>query len=138
MNPNPNPTPYPNPNPNPNQMVHYWMLEGELHASAAGGPSEASAEAARFAEESDAKGTLYREFCREAIEGGFTPVFAWCRGAHDAHGDARLVLLALRHMGSGHYVPHRGLVQLAAPYGVPTVARLAVTAARDLEPPEPS
>ena len=120
------------------EMVHYWMLEGELHASAAGGPSEASAEAARFAEESDAKGTLYREFCREAIEGGFTPVFAWCRGAHDAHGDARLVLLALRHMESGHYVPHRGLVQLAAPYGVPTVARLAVTAARDLEPPEPS
>ena len=116
------------------EMVHYWMLEGELHASAAGGPSEASAEAARFAEESDAKGALYREFCREAIEGGFTPVFAWSRGARDAHGDARLVLLALRHMGSGHYVPHRGLVQLAAPYGVPTVARLAVTAARNFEP----
>lgn len=117
------------------EMVHFWMLEGELHASAAGGPSEASAEAERFTEESDAKGVRYRAFCHEAIEGGFTPVFAWCRGARDAHGDARLVLLALRHMGSGHYVPHRGLVQLAAPYSVPAVARLAVTAARGLEPP---
>ena len=106
-------------------MVHFWMLEGELHASAAAGPSAASAEAARFAEESDAKGMRYRDFCCEAIEGGLTPVFSWSGGRRDAHAAPRLVLLALRHMSSGLYVPHQGLAQLAAPYGVPIVVRLA-------------
>jgi hypothetical protein len=81
-------------------MIHFWMLEGVLHAASAHGPGSGVAdEALCFSERPG--GSLYSAFCREAVEACFTPIFEWCAGAvnaHDGGSTPQLVLLALRHM----------------------------------------
>ena len=66
----------------------------------------------------------YGEFCEDAIDAGFTPLFEWCSRRSKIvvdYPEDQLVLTGLRHLETGRYVQHDDLVRVAGAYGVPVV-----------------
>ena len=110
-------------------IVHFWELNGRLHAATRAGLSQT---AARVEQYIAAQRLDYAGFAHCAISAGLTPVFAWRDSAqwapteHSTGASAPLVLLALRCLSSGMYVPYSNLQKAARRFRLPIVSRLGV------------
>ena len=109
-------------------IVHFWELNGRLHAATRGGLSPSAPRVEQYVA---AQRVDYAGFAHCAISAGFTPVFAWWGASEGSRApqvvdDAtQLVLIALRCMRSGLYLPYPKLERTARRFNIPVVSRLA-------------
>ena len=103
------------------EMVHFWQLDGRLHAATRAGRTPV---ATRVEEHVMRQPTDYAGFAHCALRAALTPVFVWCP-ATTSHERSRLVLVALRSMSNGLYLPYAKLERIARRFRLPVVAKLA-------------
>ncbi|MEX0283664.1 MAG: RNA ligase [Paracoccaceae bacterium] len=96
-------------------MVHPAMVGGELTLMTRMGVSAQSRQALAMA------GHAERALCVDMMAAGYTPVFEFTAPDNRivvAYDQARLTLLAIRHMRTGAYMPHDEVAAVAARHGV--------------------
>ena len=103
-------------------LVHFWELNGRLHAATRAGPLATAARVEHFIA---SQRVDYAGFAHCAISAGLTPVFAWCDEEDATPSSPLLVLVALRCMSSGLYVPYAKVEKVSRRFNIPVVSRLA-------------
>ena len=69
-------------------------------------------------------GIPYLEFCRDALDNGFVPIFEWCSPQNQIvvrYQSDQLIMTGLRQLSTGRYVLHHDLYRIGEYYGVPVV-----------------
>lgn len=97
-------------------MIHPAYVRGELVFMTRMGVSAPSVQALKVATQSVC------DLCADMIAAGFTPIFEYTSPDNRivlAYEKSELTLLAVRHIRTGAYIPHRELVRVADKYGLP-------------------
>ena len=104
-------------------MVQGFMVDGRVYLATRSGRTNAAIEA-----EGLLRGELGQRWIRlvaVACDANYTPLFEFCSPAlSPSHAEPSLTLTALRHRGSGAYLPYARLATLAARFQVPIVPLL--------------
>jgi len=115
-------------------LVHFWELDGRLHAATRIGRSPAASEVEDFVRTQVLDYVGFSHYC---ISSGLTPVFVWqvprlpapspCSSPQGEASECQpvLVLIALRHMVAGLYVAYAILERIARHFQLPVVSQLA-------------
>lgn len=102
------------------------MPEGGYRLFTKMGPTDVAANAESWARNN----SNYDRFFQDTIAQGFTPLLEWCSRKNRIvidYPEDRLVLLAIRNVQDGSYMPLHMILDLAGEYGVEVVRRYAGT-----------
>lgn len=113
-------------------MVAPYKIGARIIFATKKGPSRVSDDAEAHCRKALELGIDYFGFIEKYIDEGYTPIFEWCSRSTRIildYPEDQLVLIALRHMRTGLYMPYSEIVKAAAAFNVPVVNTYNIEAA---------
>lgn len=113
-------------------MIKCFSVNGRIVLATKAGETEVSQQALEFIQDKP----KYWNFVEHCIKCGFSPLFEWCSLKNQIvvpYLEDSLVLLALRNIVGGHYIPHDVMAFLASKYGIPMAQTVENLAKQNIE-----